>query len=107
MKNIFRRVFVVAVTTTSATAFAGISFAFNPTAVAAPGGPNTTTPFITDEIRISSIDNSTVTLRDTSAPYGTTGIADDLVEATLFSVVNFRNKGVNINSLTSGVNLYL
>lgn len=107
MKNIFKETLLaIAVAATPASAFAGVNFVFNPTVVAAPGGPGITAPFTADEITITSIGNSTITLRDTSAPYGVIGTADDLVETNIFSAVNFKNKGVNIIGLTSGINLY-
>lgn len=107
MKNTFKKTLLaVAIAATSVSAFAGTDFVFNPTAVAAPGGPGATAPFTADEITITSVGSSTVTLRDTSAPYGVIGAADDAVEIGLISAVNFKNNGININGLTTGVNIF-
>src|SRR5688500_983209 len=107
MKNIFKKTLLaVAVAATSASAFAGADFVFNPTAIAGPGGPGATAPFTADEITITSVGTSTVTMTDSTSPYGVLGAADDAVEIGLISAVNFKNNGININGLTTGVNIF-
>ena len=107
MKKFFKKTLLaVAVATASASAFAGVDFVFNPTAIAGPGGPGATAPFTADEITITTVGTSHISQKDTSSPYGVLGTADDATEIGMVSAVNFKNNGININGLTSGVNIF-
>lgn len=79
-----------------------VPFVFDTSNVA---GSTTSNAFTADEITITTIGLSSITLTDTSAPFGVVGAADDFFEAGIVSVVNFQLNNLNIPVGTTGINL--